>query len=203
MNKHRDALNSVRDVILLDEIESLRERYEEQRASYNQQIADAYGSGIDTANSFDSGWEAAKKTLYADVATDYGAAGRASATSWTEGFRNYMSQGGIISTIWKLILGEDTYAKWTGGRTKEAQANGALLGASYADIMTLKVATPAEVPLMRWQASFIAASSSCQRTRLTKAPAPLKSALPRILQSISPAFWLRQHRRSATSRKSW
>lgn len=135
MNKHRDALNSVRDVILLDEIESLRERYEEQRASYNQQIADAYGSGIDTANSFDSGWEAAKKTLYADVATDYGAAGRASATSWTEGFRNYMSQGGIISTIWKLILGEDTYAKWTGGRTKEAQANGALLGASYADIM--------------------------------------------------------------------
>lgn len=45
MNKHRDALNSVRDVILLDEVESLRERYEEQKKSYEQQIAEATNTG--------------------------------------------------------------------------------------------------------------------------------------------------------------
>lgn len=45
MNKHRDALNSVRDVILLDEIESLNERYEEQKRSYQEQIAEAKVSG--------------------------------------------------------------------------------------------------------------------------------------------------------------
>lgn len=45
MNKHRDALNSVRDVILLDEIESLKERYEEQKKSYQDQIAEAKFSG--------------------------------------------------------------------------------------------------------------------------------------------------------------
>ena len=45
MNKHRDELNSVRDVILLDEIESLNERYQEQKKSYEKQIAEAEISG--------------------------------------------------------------------------------------------------------------------------------------------------------------
>lgn len=45
MNKHREALNSVRDIILLDEIESLNERYEEQKRSYQEQIAEARLSG--------------------------------------------------------------------------------------------------------------------------------------------------------------
>lgn len=45
MNKHRDILNSVRDVILLDEVESLRERYEEQKKSYAEQIAEAGKNG--------------------------------------------------------------------------------------------------------------------------------------------------------------
>lgn len=41
MEKHREDLNSVRDVILLDEIESLQERYNEQKKSYESQIAEA------------------------------------------------------------------------------------------------------------------------------------------------------------------
>lgn len=45
MDKHREDLNSVRHVILLDEIESLKERYAEQKKSYNEQIAEAAGSG--------------------------------------------------------------------------------------------------------------------------------------------------------------
>lgn len=52
MNKHRDALNSVRDVILLDEIESLKERYEEQKKSYQKQIEEAGKAGTDAGNSF-------------------------------------------------------------------------------------------------------------------------------------------------------
>lgn len=59
MNKHRDALNSVRDVILLDEIESLQERYNEQKASYQQQIDEARISGGKIGNGLSSGIEEA------------------------------------------------------------------------------------------------------------------------------------------------
>jgi len=45
MEKHRNELNSVRDVILLDEIESLNERYLAQKASYEKQIAEAEVNG--------------------------------------------------------------------------------------------------------------------------------------------------------------
>lgn len=42
MRKHRDALNAVRDVILLDEVESLQEQYAEQKRSLEAQKAAAY-----------------------------------------------------------------------------------------------------------------------------------------------------------------
>ncbi len=45
MQKHRSDLNEVRDVILLDEIESLKRRYEEQKKSYEQQEAEATIAG--------------------------------------------------------------------------------------------------------------------------------------------------------------
>lgn len=45
MNKHRDILNTVRDEILLDEVESLNERFEEQKKDYQKQIAEAQVSG--------------------------------------------------------------------------------------------------------------------------------------------------------------
>lgn len=59
MNKHRDALNSVRDLILLDEIEALQEQYNEQKASYAQQIAEARISGGKIGNGLSSGIEEA------------------------------------------------------------------------------------------------------------------------------------------------
>lgn len=55
MNKHRAALNSVRDIILNDEVESLQERYEAQRASYNDQIAEASRKGAEAASAY---WDA-------------------------------------------------------------------------------------------------------------------------------------------------
>ena len=45
LNKHRDLLNSVRDEILLDEVENLKEQYDLQMQSYNQQIAEAQKAG--------------------------------------------------------------------------------------------------------------------------------------------------------------
>lgn len=45
LNKHRDLLNSVRDEILLDEVENLKEQYDLQMKSYNQQIAEAQKAG--------------------------------------------------------------------------------------------------------------------------------------------------------------
>lgn len=45
MNKHRETLKGVQHVILLDEVESLQERYLEQQASYQKQIEEAKISG--------------------------------------------------------------------------------------------------------------------------------------------------------------
>lgn len=137
MNKHRDALNSVRDVILLDEIESLNERYEEQKKDYARQINEAKINGGLAAETFDEGWEAAKKSLSANVKTDYTSEGLASAYSWTEGVRSYMAQGGPLSTIWKLILGDDTYAQLTGQRTTQSSANAKIMSRNYSNLMTI------------------------------------------------------------------
>lgn len=67
MNKHRDALNSVRDVILLDEIESLQEQYNEQKASYAKQIEEAAQAGVEAgraySNGFESEWASATSRL--------------------------------------------------------------------------------------------------------------------------------------------
>lgn len=50
MDKHREDLNSVRHVILRDEIESLKERYAEQKKSYDDQIKEAGNTGLSIAD---------------------------------------------------------------------------------------------------------------------------------------------------------
>lgn len=70
MNKHRDALNGVRDVILLDEIESLRERYEEQKKNYEEQIVEARISGAKVAQSIEDGL---KTKDFANIGREWGA----------------------------------------------------------------------------------------------------------------------------------
>ena len=61
MEKHREDLNSVRHVILLDEVESLKERYAEQKKSYEEQIAEASTKGAEAANAYWSGYETAQR----------------------------------------------------------------------------------------------------------------------------------------------
>lgn len=52
MNKHRDTLNTVRDWIVDDEVESLLRQYNEQKASYQEQIAEAGRAGTEAASAF-------------------------------------------------------------------------------------------------------------------------------------------------------
>lgn len=52
MQKHREDLNAVRDVILLDEVESLKERYLEQKASLEAQVIEAANKGKEAADAY-------------------------------------------------------------------------------------------------------------------------------------------------------
>lgn len=52
MQKHREDLNAVRDVILLDEVESLKERYLEQKASLEAQVVEAANKGKEAADAY-------------------------------------------------------------------------------------------------------------------------------------------------------
>lgn len=62
LRKHRDLLNSVRDVILEDEVESLTRQYNEQMASYQKQIDAARASGAAAANGWASSYADAMKS---------------------------------------------------------------------------------------------------------------------------------------------
>lgn len=81
MNKHRQALEAVRNEILLDEVESLDEQYREQMASYQKQIESARKKGMesalayaeaytDTLNRYD--WNGKYKTLQQKLGEAFG-----------------------------------------------------------------------------------------------------------------------------------
>lgn len=120
MEKHREDLNSVRKVILLDEVESLKERYAAQKANYAEQIAEAGKSGQQSADNFDKAFNEAKALLKAKIQTDYSKEGQKSAESYGSGFNkgfvDYIGEGGPAAGIWKAILGEERYNRWTSGK---------------------------------------------------------------------------------------
>lgn len=106
MDKHRDELSSVQHTILLDEVESLRERYEAQKASYKEQIAEAGLAGGSIADNFNT-------TLDDYLNTDYSQQGEDLGKSiidgmWkgiTEGLGNWLARGGIVGNIFEWIFG--------------------------------------------------------------------------------------------------
>ena len=120
MEKHREDLNSVRKVILLDEVESLKERYAAQKANYAEQIAEAGKSGQQSADNFDKAFNDTKALLKAKIQTDYSKEGQKSAESYGSGFNkgfvDYIGEGGPAAGIWKAILGEERYNRWTSGK---------------------------------------------------------------------------------------
>lgn len=69
--KHRDALNSVRDIILLDEIESLQRQHDAQLISYNAQLEDAKTAGYSTGSQFNSKYIEGLQSKLADLKKQY------------------------------------------------------------------------------------------------------------------------------------
>lgn len=105
MNKHRDALKEVQDVILLDEIEALQRRYEEQKASYEEQtnLAGAAGGSIAT-NLADKFNEAMKNSQFSigQAGTD---AGDAFGSSFFGKVMNWFDQV-LNNSVGKFLFGE-------------------------------------------------------------------------------------------------
>lgn len=107
MDKHRQDLNAVRDVILLDEIEKLNQQYEEQQRSYDKQIALANQKGAAAAES------------WADAYADYlntnksieeamGNLGKRSSKNWFEsmsesGNEFLKSDQSIFGDLWRML----------------------------------------------------------------------------------------------------
>lgn len=136
MNKHRDILNSVRDVILLDELESLQERYEEQKRSYQQQLEEARISGTNIGDAFNKAMEDSLNKDYSSVGQDIGKSivdglGKGIQDA-ANSFGKWISRGGPVADIWKWILGEDGFNEMTGNRYK-GYANGGYTGRGPAD----------------------------------------------------------------------
>ena len=71
MNKHRADLQEVRDWILKDEIENLKDRYEAQKASYADQTASAGGAGYDIGENYFQGLDDAFNDYAGDINREY------------------------------------------------------------------------------------------------------------------------------------
>lgn len=139
MEKHRDTLNSVRDVILLDEIESLQERYEAQKASYQEQITEAKISGNDIGSTLgDNVNQSLEDELnkdYSDIGKDIGKSiidglGKGIQEA-AAGFGQWISEGGPASFIWKMILGEEGYRQATGQKYNYKNGGGSWSSGGY------------------------------------------------------------------------
>lgn len=91
MEKHREDLKSVQNVMLLDEVESLKERYNEQKKSYEEQIAEAGISGSQIgATMGDNINKSLEEELKKWQGKDYG---KEAGGSWVEGLANSIYEG--------------------------------------------------------------------------------------------------------------
>lgn len=117
MNKHRDDLNSVRHVMLLDEIENLRERY-------NEQVAAAKKSGEDAAKTLTQSLQnnlgkIDASQMFSDTGNQAYNAGANASKNYGDGaimgIKQHLKQGGIVADIWKFLLGEERFERWSRG----------------------------------------------------------------------------------------
>lgn len=131
MDKHRQDLNAVRDVILLDEIEKLNQQYEEQQRSYDKQIALATEKGSAAAASWADAYADYMNETQA-IAKAAEKAGKDVGTNFQKGFiektGEYVSQGGPAATIWKWLLGEERYNRWMTQGIQSGWAEGGYTG---------------------------------------------------------------------------
>lgn len=105
MNKHRDALKEVQDVILLDEIEALQRRYEEQKASYEEQTNLAGAAGGSIANNLADKFNEAMKNSQLSIAQSGTSAGDAFGSSFFGKVMNWFDQV-LNNSVGKFLFGE-------------------------------------------------------------------------------------------------
>lgn len=105
MNKHRDALKEVQDVILLDEIEALQRRYEEQKASYEEQANLAGAAGGSIANNLADKFNEAMKNSQLSIAQSGTSAGDAFGSSFFGKVMNWFDQV-LNNSVGKFLFGE-------------------------------------------------------------------------------------------------
>ena len=104
-NKHRDALKEVQDVILLDEIEALQRRYEEQKASYEEQANLAGAAGGSIANNLADKFNEAMKNSQLSIAQSGTSAGDAFGSSFFGKVMNWFDQV-LNNSVGKFLFGE-------------------------------------------------------------------------------------------------
>ncbi len=105
MNKHRDALKEVQDVILLDEIEALQRRYEEQKVSYEEQANLAGAAGGSIANNLADKFNEAMKNSQLSIAQSGTSAGDAFGSSFFGKVMNWFDQV-LNNSVGKFLFGE-------------------------------------------------------------------------------------------------
>lgn len=105
MNKHRDALKEVQDVILLDEIEALQRRYEEQKASYEEQASLAGAAGGSIATNLADKFNEAMKNSQLSIAQSGTSAGDAFGSSFFGKVMNWFDQV-LNNSVGKFLFGE-------------------------------------------------------------------------------------------------
>ena len=105
MNKHRDALKEVQDVILLDEIEALQRRYEEQKASYEEQANLAGAAGGSIATNLADKFNEAMKNSQLSIAQSGTSAGDAFGSSFFGKVMNWFDQV-LNNSVGKFLFGE-------------------------------------------------------------------------------------------------
>lgn len=133
MDKHREDLNSVRNVILLDEIEKLNQQYAEQQRSYDKQIAMAQEKGAAAAESWADAYADYLNTNK-QVEEAYKNMGKRASKNWFESLadagNNFLrSDNSIFGDFWRM-LDEGLYQGFsrlqgyaTGGFTGRGGAN--------------------------------------------------------------------------------
>ena len=146
MNKHRDALKEVQDVILLDEIEALQRRYEEQKASYAEQGALATGAGGTIGQNLTDAFEKAVK----GAQTTFANLGELSANTYSGNFIDNVNKAltsdhgffaGLSQRFYNLFSGAGftnekmnyVNGQWVGSGKYEGWATGGYTGSGDPD----------------------------------------------------------------------
>lgn len=175
MNKHREDLNSVRDFILDDEVESLKKQYQKQKAALEEQISEAAKAGVQAGDEYNRSLEETLKNNKKGA----GDAGKAAADNVNKGFMeglgelvgniggffgslpqrfyNLFSGLGFDDRVWsysngELVAGERKYGFWESGgytgRGATHEVAGVVHRGEYvlpADMVDQSTGTPKEI----------------------------------------------------------